>query len=203
MTDRKIQIPLVYRKMDERGYTDAQSDSYAWLYEMEWSPIDKILEYEHEEGESESVIPFAHTGAGDKWVWVISDDGEEYAVGLCECAETTGIYYAKNTEDAILRQIIEYAASSDFYLDEEEAESYQISETELKVLLEKWKTIFRGIIRDEYINVIDMLCGLSLKHIECKYGEWYALLTPEEEAALIDRYIGFDLLDDEFEWFVD
>ena len=32
----------------------------------------------------------------------------------------------KNTEDAILRQIIEYVASSNFYLVKDEAESYQI-----------------------------------------------------------------------------
>ena len=176
MINKNYKIPLVYQKMDERGYTNAQSDLYLWLNEMEWMSIDKIEEYEYDEGETESIVPFAITGAGDKWVWIVADNGEEYSVGLCERAESNGIYYAKNTEDAILRQIIEYVASSNFYLVKDEAESYQINEKELKIQLEKWKNNFRGIINDEYINVIEKLNELSLKKIKCQYGEWYALL---------------------------
>ena len=153
MIDRNYKIPLVYQKLDEKGYTNARNDLYLWLNEMEWMPINKIEEYEYDEGESKSIVPFAITGAGDKWVWVVADNGEEYSVGLCERAETTGIYYAKNTEDAILRQIIEYVASSNFYLVEDEAESYQINEKELKTQLEEWKNNFSGIINDEYINI--------------------------------------------------
>lgn len=74
---------------------------------MEWMPIDKIKQYEYDEGETKSIVPFAITGAGDKWVWVVNDENKEYCVGLCEGAESNGIYYAKNTEDAILKQIIE------------------------------------------------------------------------------------------------
>ena len=198
MINKNYKIPLVYQKMDERGYTNAQSDLYLWLNEMEWMSIDK-----NDEGETESIVPFAITGAGDKWVWIVADNGEEYSVGLCERAESNGIYYAKNTEDAILRQIIEYVASSNFYLVKDEAESYQINEKELKIQLEKWKNNFRGIINDEYINVIEKLNELSLKKIKCQYGEWYALLTLEEQDELIDKYIKFDLFDKEFEWYIE
>ena len=202
MLDKNYTISMVYRKMNERGYTNADSALYLWLNEMEWMPIDRIKEYEHDEGETKSVIPFAFTGAGDKWVWVIADNKEEYPVGLCENAETNGVYYAKNTEDAILRQIIEYVASSNFYLTENEAESYQISEKELKNQLEELKNSFKGIINDEYIDIIEELSGLNLKHIQCQYGEWYALLTLEEQDELINKYIKFDLLDKEFEWYI-
>lgn len=203
MIDKNFNIPLVYQRMSEKGYTNPRSDFYLWLNEMEWLPLDKIEEYEYDERESKSIVPFAVTGAGDKWVWVASDNGGEYPVGLCENAEPTGIYYAKNTEDAILRQIIEYAASSNFYLEREEAESYQISEIELKKQLEEWKIRLRGIIRDEYICVIDKLMKLSLKRVKCQYGEWCALLTLEEQDELIAEYIEFDLLDKEFEWYVE
>ncbi len=198
MIDKNFNIPVLYQKMNERGYTNAQSDFYLWLNEMEWLPIDKIEAYEHYKGEKRSIVPFALTGAGDKWVWVVSDSGEEYPVGLCENAEPTGVYYAKNTEEAILRQIIEYAASSNFYLEREEAESYQISEAELKRQLENWGKSLRGIIKDEYIGVIDRLSKLGLKRVKCQYGEWCALLTLEEQDELIARYIKFDLLDEEF-----
>lgn len=203
MTDKKHRIPIVYQKMNERGYTNAQNKSYLWLNEMEWMPIDKIEKYEYDEGETKAIVPFAITGAGDKWVWVTSDNCEEYSVGLCERAESNGVYYAKNTEDAILRQIIEYVASSNFYLVKDEAESYQISENELKIQLEKWKKNFRGIINDEYINIIEKISKLSLKHVKCQYGEWYALLSLEEQDELIDKYIKFDRLDKEFEWYIE
>ena len=44
MINKNYKIPLVYQKMDERGYTNAQSDLYLWLNEMEWMSIDKIEE---------------------------------------------------------------------------------------------------------------------------------------------------------------
>ena len=46
MINKNYEIPLVYQKMNERGYTNAQSDLYLWLNEMEWMPIEKIVEYE-------------------------------------------------------------------------------------------------------------------------------------------------------------
>lgn len=85
----------------------------------------------------------------------------------------------------------------------ENAKSYQINEDELKIQLEGWKNSFKGILNDEYIDIIDKLSELSLKHIKCQYGEWYALLTLEEQDELIDKYIKFDMIDEEFEWYID
>lgn len=203
MIDKNYIIPPIYQKMNEKGFTNPNNEAYLWLNEMEWMPIEKIREYEYDNGESKLIIPFAITGGGDKWVWVANDEDKEYYVGLCENAEVNGIYYAKNTEDAVFRQIIEYVSDSNFYLIKEEAESYQVSEEELKIQLEGWKNNFRGILNDEYINTIDKLSGLSLKHIKCQYGEWYALLTIEEQDELIDKYIKFDMIDDDFEWYID
>lgn len=200
MIDKNYIIPSVYQKMSDRGFFNIET--YLWLNEMEWMPIDKIKEYEYDEGESKSIIPFAITGGGDKWVWVVDDENKEYYVGLCERAESNGIYYAKNTEDAILRQIIEYVASSNFYIHKEEAESYQVNEDELKMQLEGWKNRFKGILNNDYLNIIDKLKELNLKHIKCKYGEWDALLSLEEQDELIDKYIIFDKIDDEFEWYI-
>ena len=202
MIDKNYIIPSIYKKMNERGFTNPKNDSYLWLNEMEWMPIDKIKEYEYDESETKSIVPFAITGAGDKWVWIVNDEDEEYSVGLCESAEPNGTYYAKNTEDAILRQIIEYVSSSNFYLIKEEAESYQVNEDELKIQLEGWKNAFKGILNDEYIDIIDKLSELNLKHIKCQYGEWYALLTLEEQDELIDKYIKFDMIDEEFECYI-
>lgn len=197
---KNYNIPSIYQKMNERGYLNREN--YLWLNEMEWFPIDAIRKYEHEEGESEAIIPFAMTGAGDKWVWVVNDEEKEYHVGLCECAEWNGVYYAKNTEDAIFRQIIEYVSDSNFYINKGTSESYQVSESELMRQLETWQTCFDGILNKKYLGVIRRLRKLNLKYVKCQYGEWVALLTLDEREELLNKYIKFDLLDEEFAWYV-
>lgn len=198
--NKRYKIPLIYQKMHERGYTSI--DNYLWLNEMEWMPMDKILGYQHDEGESALILPFAFTGGGDKWVWIIDGENEEYNVGLCERGELNGVYYAKNMEDAIIRQIIEYVSDSNFYLSTAKAKNYQISECELKQVLQKWKNSFQGILNEKYLDIIDALGVLSLKHVESQYGEWEALLSLDERNEMLDRYIGFELLDEEFEWYI-
>lgn len=196
---RNFKIPLVYQKMSEKGYTTLEK--YLWLDRMEWMSVDKIYKYEYEEGESELIIPFAFTGGGDKWVWVVNYENKEYCVGICYNEEINGIYYAKNTEDAILRQIIEYVSDSKFYINKSQAESYQISEIELMEILGEWRTCFEGILNSTYLETIDYLRSLRLKKVKSQYGEWYALLTLEESNELLNKYIDFELLDEEFVWF--
>lgn len=197
---KNYKIPIIYQKMEERGYTT--QENYLWLNEMEWMSINQISQYEYDEGESELLIPFAFTGGGDKWVWIVNDENKDYCVGLCEDGEINGIYYAKNTEDAIFRQIIEYISDSNFYVCESKAKSYQISETKLTQLLEIWKNGFKEILNDNYIQIIDNVSKLRLKHTKSQYGEWEALLTLDEKNEILNRYIKFDLLDKEFEWYI-
>ena len=195
----KYSVPEVYKKMNQKGFL--AGDSYLWLNEMEWMSPEKITAYEYEDGERKDIVPFAFTGAGDKWVWVLNETGD-YPVGLCECAEVNGIYYAKNTEDAILRQIIEYTGGAYFYNSLKEAKSYQISEKELIALLQKWADAFRGILCETYIDIIDTLSKMHLKRIQSRYGEWYALLSEDEVSEMIHKYLDFEQMDEEFEWFI-
>lgn len=198
MIDKKI-IPMTYQLMEQNGYTHAHGNAYLWLNEMEWIPIESIIENEEEKHGDMSLIPFAFTGGGDKWVWVFEKNKETYRVGLCENAEPTGIYYAKNMEDAILRQIIEYVTDSNFYINKEQAESYQISEEEVIKKIQNWKKCFEGIIETQYIDILNELSTLKLKKIKCQYGEWYALLSIHEQNELIEKYLKFDRMDEEFE----
>lgn len=192
-------FPVIYEKMNAKGLLD-MNQSYVWLNEMEWMPIQDVKEYQYEEEELETFLPFAFTGGGDKWVWVLNTQKEEYPVGLCYHDAYEGVYYAKNTEDAIFRQIIEYVSDYNFYIHKDEAESYQISEAELKEYLQQWKESFQGILKEEYLVEIEKLSQLKLKYTESAYGKGYTLLSIKEQEALIDKYIKFDLLDEEFLW---
>ncbi|MCR5609158.1 MAG: hypothetical protein K6G26_08860 [Lachnospiraceae bacterium] len=196
MIDNSFRMPLIYKKMSKKGLLD--QNTLLWLDEMEWIPIDKILDYDYEEGESRFIVPFAHTARYDKWVWIINDKNEEYKVGLCETIEDKGIYYAKNMEDAILRHIIEYLASADFYKNNLNATSYQKNETELKKIIYEWKNQLRGILCDEYVEMIESFEKLELKNCSHNQGDWDALLSYEERDELINKYLSFDLLDKEF-----
>ncbi|MCF0159081.1 MAG: hypothetical protein HUJ83_11295 [Veillonella sp.] len=187
-----------YNTLNKLGYINPNADTYLWLDDMEWMSSDEINNYKYEEGELRSLIPFAHTSGGDKWVWIKISGEDDYAVGLCETEEVYGIYYAKNTEAAIVRQIIEYVAGSNFYINENDAKSYQISEDQLKLQLLEWMHILKDIISEENIRLISDLRKKHLKQTNSKYGNWYALLSKEEEEELIKEYIGFDMLNQRF-----
>ena len=196
---RDFEIPLIYKKMGKSGLFNPET--FLWMDDMKWIPLERISEYDYQDGESKSIVPFAHTARYDKWVWVLDEDNTDYKVGLCEEAEITGAYYAKNTEDAILRNIIEYLASADFYIDKNDSASYQISEDELKKRIYTWKNQLTGIICDEYMDLIDSFTCINLKSCTHVNGDWIALLSYEERDSLIDKYIRFEMLDQEFPWF--
>ncbi|MDE7251362.1 MAG: hypothetical protein K2O32_00255 [Acetatifactor sp.] len=207
MVDKNIKIPSVYQKMSERGYLT--EPNYLWIWAMFWRPIDKILQYEYYEDEylieNRTMIPFARTGGGDDWLWVPNGENEEYCVGMCYKEEREGVYFAKNTEDAIFRQMLEYVTFyydyEDFCMDESQMESLdQMGENGLMQWLEKCERGFQGILNEEYLNVISQLRRRKLQHVKNEIEEWDALLTEDEYNALVKKYINFELLDQKFVW---
>ncbi|MCR5608950.1 MAG: hypothetical protein K6G26_07800 [Lachnospiraceae bacterium] len=160
--------------------------------------LSEILEYEYDNYESRKIVPFAYTFARDKWVWILNENGSEYNVGFCSRDLNIGNYYAKNTEDAILRNILDYVSNPCLYIDEAKSEGFLKSEAELKRYLIMLKATLRGIIRDEYVELIGELSKLKPKKFYTKQFEWYALFSKEEYNELINKYIYFDLLDKEF-----
>lgn len=196
MIDNKLPIPKIYKDMEERGFFNLET--YLLLSDIKWFKIEKIMAYDYEDGERKNIIPFARTARYDKWVWIY-DDEKNYQVGFCPVVEDNGIFYAKNMEDTILRNIIEYVSSAHFYIKKENALSFQKSESNLKSLLLSWKKRFDGLLCDDYIDLIDYFTTLKLKDFNHKIGgDWCALISYEERAALIDNYISYDMIDKEF-----
>ena len=200
MFDKK-NIPELYRRMKELGYIDSSSEQFVWMDDMEWMDYDEVINYEYEEGESHDILPFAFTGGGDKWVFVGNNTAEPY-IGRCYGGEAEGEYCARNLEDAIFRDIIEFASSSCIMIEGDgKIGTIFFSEEQVRDSLRDYLKIYEGLLCNEYLEVIRNLSTLQFKKCGFAESQWYALLSPEEEKELIDRYLDFELMDKTFEWF--
>lgn len=192
-------IPNLYNKFVKMGYTGWNSESYIWMFELEWMQTEDVINYKYDENESMEILPFAFTGHGDKWVFVNNNTCEPY-IGLCYLEDTEGFYYAKNFEDAILKNVLEFVSSSSFYVNEKDAESYEMSEDELQFYLEKYSNNFTGLIKPKYIKLIDSLRKKKLKKYNDNYCEWHALLSLDEAAEIMKTYLDFCMMNKSFIW---
>ncbi len=190
-------IPDLYNKFVQMGYTNYNSENYIWLFEMEWMQTGDVVNYEYDENESMEILPFAFTGHGDKWVFVNNNTCEPY-IGLCYSEDTEGFYYAKNFEDAIMRNILDYVSSSSFYVDEKDAESYQMCRDEFQFYLEKYSNTFAGLFSQNYIELINSLRKKKIKKCNDSYCEWYALLSLDEVDEIMKTYLDFSMMNRSF-----
>lgn len=199
MIDKKFEFPPLFIEFSKYGWLNSENDNYLWLDDMEWLDIQEIYEYEYENGEIRNIVPFAVTGGGDKWIWYIEDD-KITSVGLVYHDDINGKFYSENLEGAIFRNILEFVSDSCFYIDEDDAESYQISIDELRALLSDWINKLRGFFQEAWVRELEKLQSLDFKYCHTDYGDYYALLTPKEAKDKIKHYLDFNLLDKTFKW---
>ncbi len=195
MFDKK-NIPELYKKMEDMGYFDynvSDHSKYIVMDDMEWMTHEEVMNYCYEEGEMNTILPFAFTGGGDKWVFVDNGSKEPF-IALCYHDTGDGEYYAKKFEDAILRNIIEYAAEGEMA---EEADTSDISSYEwLRDELKDYCKVYEGLLCKEYLDIIVHLSELPLQ----KRVARYSFLSYDEADAMIEQYLDFELLNQEFEW---
>ncbi|MGE7944884.1 hypothetical protein ACQKNB_22800 [Lysinibacillus xylanilyticus] len=195
---KSLNFPQIYLEMNRLGWLDAESRDYLWLNEMKWKSQTEVMNYKHEEGEIDSIIPFAVTGRGDKWVW--KEESNRLLVALCFHDDYEGVIYAENLEGAIFRNILEYVSSAHFYTDEKKAESFQIDIEELRNYLVNWRKRFNRWFNDEWLYELDELEKLELKICETQYGSYFALLTPDEARSKTKKFLNFDRINEPFNW---
>lgn len=186
----KENIPDLYHALIKRGCVDYKSSQYLWLFEWEWKQVEEVINYQYEEYESRDMLPFAFTGRGDKYVFVDNGSKEPY-IGLCALVETEGEYYAKNLEEAIVKDILELVSSA--WLDELDIDN-------LGFLLEKYTYALDGIAKHEYIELINDLKTKELRKFHDDYCEWYALLSFDEADEMMKTYLDCELDGKTFTW---
>jgi len=79
--------------------------------DMEWMPLEEIIDYRFEDYQSPGFVPFAFTAGGDLWCWrAVPDAVVEPCVVECphDCEE--GSVYAPDFQMAIYRHLLEAAA---------------------------------------------------------------------------------------------
>lgn len=190
-------IPKLYQRMNDIGYTDTTSQNYLWLNEIEWMTVEKILKHPQSIVADIPLIKFAFNGRGDSWCWKW-DDKNEPGVCFCETVEDYGTYYANNTSDAILRQIIEYCASANFGYSFISQEEYIKADNQLKEQLRSWKNMLSAFLPHRHICTIDSLIEKPLRLHSCRFGDWYSLLSQQEMNRYIFDCVGFDCINQQF-----
>ncbi|MCL6456430.1 MAG: hypothetical protein K6T85_00340 [Gorillibacterium sp.] len=199
MITEEFQFPEIYIEMDQLGWLDTNHNNYLWVNDMEWYRCEEIQEYEYEDDELRNVVPFAHTGGGDKWGWYIEESGRMFVV-LCYHDDYEGTVYAAKIEGAIFRSILEFLSNSYFYINPNEAKSYQYSAVEIREFLSDWRSRFHKWFEASWLRELDELLQMDLKLCRTKHGDYYALLTPEEANEKIVKYLNFDMLDQTIVW---
>lgn len=83
-----------------------------------------------------------------------------------------------------------------------EIQEIDYSEEEMQDRMNRYCEIFDGLLPPEHLDVIRQLSEKRFQ--KCTYnhqGHWLALLSSEEEKAMVRRYLNFRHLDDTFVWY--
>lgn len=202
-TRDNFNFPNMFLFMNDSGWLNSNElNNYLWIYDMEWISCEKIKCYNYED-EADNIIPFAYTGGGDKWAWCLMDD-LSLPIVFCPQDDDEAIFYAKDLQSAIFRQILQFASENNFYFLDSDKKSWQIDESTAKKYFIDWKTRLAKWFDDEWIKVLDSLIDSNLKYCEVNFpnhtDKYYAFLSQKEVKNLIDIYIKFNLSEETIIW---
>jgi hypothetical protein len=115
-----MSLPTGYRVWTSKKYTDfhaGHNNLYLWVHEAEWIPLEEMFDLDlgrdlGRTGVLPGLIPFAFTGAGDRWCWNsnFSTAEGEYEIWLCLHDEELGENYAPTFAAWFYRTCLEHAS---------------------------------------------------------------------------------------------
>lgn len=205
-----FRFPEVFTKMDKYGWLNGSNfigrdnfdmRGYLWFNEIKWLTCDKIINYEYDEYQSNSIVPFGFSAGGDIWGWHL-DYTPDMPVVFCPHEDAEGVFYAPSFEGALFRQILDFASQNNFCINE--GKRWEMNLEAARRHLLNWKNKLGKWLNKEWVAEIDRLMGLELTYYEVVtptvVSGYYVLITPEENLNLTKKYLEFDLLDKTFVW---
>jgi hypothetical protein len=191
-------IPALYRRMEKDGFfafepgrvgVDPWNDSYLWVPEMEWMPLQEILDFEPPSYQRPGFLPFAFTGGGEYWCWWPAEDPE--AVVHLPIGDA-GVFDAPNILGSIYRRFLDYAIEVSEPNDEEARRYFTLWASRLgEYFPPLWIATLHQLSRAE--PVMRPLGRTTIR----------GLINPARRDELIARDLAFPRLGEDFEWTTD
>lgn len=206
-----FQFPSSYMEMSRNGWFDGKrfksrddfNQDCIWFCEMAWLSFKQIVDYQYEDYQSTSIVPFALNRAGDIWGWHLDYKNKDcLPIVLCYHDDDEGLFYAPSFEAALFRHILEFASQNNFCLNS--GESWEMDLQTAQQHISNWKNKFASWFKSEWLLEIERFMTLELKLFQVKNkpstGDYYTLISPMECNELVEKYIGFDQLNETFIW---
>ena len=196
-------LPAEYVTLAERKCFDLPEPSgcyhqlihspYLWMPEMEWRSFPDLLHPDMTAGEAKpGFASFAFTGGGDDWCWYApAAIGGRVPVVQCPHDDCDATFYAPDFISAIYRNILE-ASLGGFGRDQ--------SNPIEREYLRRWSKELGPMLPPAAAQTLASLVAAPVKQFTIGRYEQKGLITPDELAALIERDVAFDRLDQRIEW---
>ncbi len=172
-----------YSEFYQKGWLKPNSVNYIKFHDMEWFHQEKIISGTIDEFKP-NIIPFAHTGGGDYWVW---DNHRNNSVYLCYREDEEAQYYADDFNKALFKHLLEFCCYNNFYVNEKE--SWEVSQTEGKAFLKLWTETLGKYFEHEWIEVIKDIQTRTLKQFPGhEEGDYFSFISNIELKSLIHDF---------------
>ena len=172
-----FRLPPLFREIWRLGF--CSGDTFLIMPDMEWMPLQDIIDYRFEDYQLPGLVPFAFTAGGDLWCWqAVPDALAEPHVVECphDCEE--GSVYAPDFQTAIYRHLLEAAAGQHI------AEQDLLDEVEL---IRQCCDRFRSLLSQRQAGKLDEVLSRSPQSAVLparRPTRWHFLLSREEGRQL-------------------
>jgi len=160
---------------------------------MEWRWFPNLLNPDMTAGGAKpGFASFAFTGGGDDWCWYApAAVGGRVPVLQCPHDDCEATFYARDFITAVYRNILE---QSNLGFGCDDANPVE------REYLRRWSKELGPLLPSAAAQTLASLVTAPIKQFTIGRFEQKGLITPDEFAALIQRDIAFDRLDERIEW---
>lgn len=177
--------PAEFVRMKNSGWLD--NGDYLWIYEAEWLTAESARERLRHVRSARPICPFAFTGRGDLWCWLL-DNPNQLPVVECPRDSFEGRFYAPSFSAFLFRRALDFAAGGYDSLDEGRS------------WLRAWRKRLAAFWPERWLSLIDEIQGRS-EIVEVVFNMPVRYLVSDEEAVgFLRQEWAWARLDQSFSW---